>query len=243
MTSIIEKVKGYNQSFLCGDFNYDLLKSHLHQRTGDFLSDLMDKEYTPQILKPTRVTHKSSSLIDNIFVTFRSIKSSQSYIVTDCMSDHFPCILSYTLDNVKILKKPILIEKRKLTEDVILKIQQKLLFEDWNHLDDPSLLVNECYEYLLTRITKALDEVAPLKVIKINSDNKFREAWLTVSIKHCNQKCHKLCSSAKALSLEAGHIKYQTYRNVLNKIKQHEKRSHYKDLFQKLERIVNYSGT
>lgn len=43
-------------SFLCCDQNYDLLKSHLHAPTREFLSNLLNNEYVPCISKPMRVT-------------------------------------------------------------------------------------------------------------------------------------------------------------------------------------------
>ena len=92
---------------ICGDFNYDLIKLHQHKPTSNFLSKMLDNQLAPYVLKPTRITHKTSTLIDNIFVKSLSDKLvKNSFVITDCMSDHFPCLLSLSM----CTKKP----KRKL---------------------------------------------------------------------------------------------------------------------------------
>ena len=68
MKTLVDKVNNYDKSFVCGDFNYDLLKSHLHSKTGEMLSFFLDSQFAPYIVHPTRVTHSTSTLIDNIFV-------------------------------------------------------------------------------------------------------------------------------------------------------------------------------
>ena len=87
---------------------------------------------------------------------------------------------------------------------------------------------------MMSVITAAMDLFAHKKEIQLKCDEKFREPWLTVSMKRCNQKCRKLCDKARRTSLEIDHIKYKKYRNVLNRIKVHEKRVHYSTLFKKI---------
>ena len=68
LREIICKSRQYKTRFLCGDFNYNLLKLHLHKYTNNFVSTLIDNEFVPFVSKPTRITHKTSTLIDNIAV-------------------------------------------------------------------------------------------------------------------------------------------------------------------------------
>ena len=70
--------------------------------------------------------------------------------------------------------------------------------------------------------------------MRIRPDDRFVEPWLTVSIKKCNQKSRKLNKKANNSGLESDYRKYKEYRNVLNKIKQSEKRKCYNELFQKI---------
>ena len=65
--SLLYRLKDYGNSFICGDLNYDLLKMHFHDPSANFYSTMMDNSYVAYINKPNRVTHRSGTLIDNIF--------------------------------------------------------------------------------------------------------------------------------------------------------------------------------
>ena len=47
--------------------NIDLLKFSTHDKTETFLNNMFIQGYVPTITMPTRVTHQSATLIDNIF--------------------------------------------------------------------------------------------------------------------------------------------------------------------------------
>ena len=51
------------------DHNLDLLKANTHSQTNKFLELNLRKTLLPCISKPTRITHTTASLIDNIFVS------------------------------------------------------------------------------------------------------------------------------------------------------------------------------
>ena len=137
----------------------------LIKQTGDFLVTLLDCEYVPYILKPSRITHRSSTLIDNVFMRAKKMMCSQSFLITDTMSDHYPCILSYCLLYNKSTPCDLVVEKRKLSDEAISKIQQKLLFHDWSYVDRPDITVNDCNKYLASTIDKVMNEYAPKKTV------------------------------------------------------------------------------
>ena len=93
------------------------------------------------------------------------------------------------------------------------------------------MTADQGYEFLISKITESMDVHSPKKLIKINSDEKFNEPWLSVSIKRSNQKCRKLCAKARASGLSSDYERYRAYRNALNRIKYHEKCTHYDNLF------------
>lgn len=51
-----------------GDFNNKVLKCD--SETEDFVNTLGSYAFHPQLLKPTRITNHSSTLIDNIFFNY-----------------------------------------------------------------------------------------------------------------------------------------------------------------------------
>jgi hypothetical protein len=50
-----------------GDFNIDLLKSESCDYSIRFLEQLYTSSYIPLVLRPTRITQHTATLIDNIF--------------------------------------------------------------------------------------------------------------------------------------------------------------------------------
>ena len=176
--TLLDLANQFKCVFLCSDQNYDLLKSHTHQPTQDFVDSIYTNGFIPTITKPTRVTHASSTLIDNIFVRLPSINKHSSFVVTDGMSDHYPCFLSYQIVTDCYDKSNIKIEKRKITDEIMLKVQQDLLFENWSILYH--LSVDNLYEFLINKITDKLDKHALKKVICVRACDKFREPWMTI---------------------------------------------------------------
>ena len=53
---------------LMGDFNIDLVKYATNTHTGDFYDLLCSHSFKPLNLQPTRVTTRTATLIDNIFI-------------------------------------------------------------------------------------------------------------------------------------------------------------------------------
>ena len=53
--------------YLMGDFNIDLMKCNSQHISQEFVETLMSVSLLPSISKPTRVTDRSATLIDNVF--------------------------------------------------------------------------------------------------------------------------------------------------------------------------------
>ena len=72
-----------------GDFNVDLIKyASSNTNTGEFYDLLCSHSFRPLILQATRVTSKSATLIDNIFVNDMTCHSFGGNL-TSSISDHY----------------------------------------------------------------------------------------------------------------------------------------------------------
>ncbi len=60
------------QLFCVGDYNINLLHCDINQQVASFVQLMYSHLLYPTILRPTRVTHKSATLTDNIFTTVPS---------------------------------------------------------------------------------------------------------------------------------------------------------------------------
>ena len=94
LNQMLEKVsKEQKQIFLLGDFNINLLNYNIHQPTNNFLDSLASNSTIPYIMRPTRLTSHSKTLIDNIFSNILS-SEIMSGNLTATISDHLPQFLS-----------------------------------------------------------------------------------------------------------------------------------------------------
>ena len=78
---------------ICTDHNFDFLKSDTHVKTRELVELNVDNHMWPVIMKPTRITKKSATLIDNIIVSNSIYKDYECGIILDDLSDHLPCYL------------------------------------------------------------------------------------------------------------------------------------------------------
>ena len=96
-------------------FKINLLNIDVHHKTNDFINTIYSYSLFPQITKPTRVTKKSATLIDNIF-TNGSLHNQQSFsgvLFTD-ITDHFPVF--HIIHSNATTKKQNYIRKRIYSE-------------------------------------------------------------------------------------------------------------------------------
>jgi hypothetical protein len=88
LVSIIQK-ENNKTLYLAGDFNIDLLKADTIKSHSDFINIFQSSLIRPTISVPTRITHRSSTLIDNIFVN-ENTNFVESGNFTCSLSDHYP---------------------------------------------------------------------------------------------------------------------------------------------------------
>ena len=128
-------VKLSNQKKTCaliGDFNFDLLKYETHHETSNFYDILSSHSYRPLILHPTRVTSKTNTLIDNIFINDLAC-SSLGGNITSSISDHF-----LQFSQIDSFIKPKTMKSTKYARSYKKFNQQEFLEElnlkDWNNI-------------------------------------------------------------------------------------------------------------
>jgi len=106
-SDLIEKINSKNKEIvLMVDFNINLLNSDSNSQTGNFLNLNLENYLKPFIIKPTRKTSHSKTLIDNIFSNY----SKDSFVAGNLIcsiSDHLPQILLLGIETNKTKKERI----------------------------------------------------------------------------------------------------------------------------------------
>ena len=121
----VNSEKGKKEVILGVDQNIDLLKSESHNATGRFLDAILSLKLWPVITRPTKITRKSATLIDNIYISTNLQHSFDSLLLIGNISDHLPMVA--LLKQTKLSNKtPFKHTSRKLNDAKIKNINNKL---------------------------------------------------------------------------------------------------------------------
>ena len=231
--NLIEKISSENkQAFIMGDFNIDLLKCDTIQNNEDFLQTNFSLFYKPTIVRPTRITPHSKTLIDNIFTNTLENFSSGNIITS--VSDHLPqyLIVEYNengankTDKIKHFYRDF---KNFNREDFIL---------DYISTSCDDIFANKTpgdkMEVFITNSNELIDRHAPMKMSykKANSSSK---PWITQglikSIYSKNSLYRKFLKTKNPIQKNIKHQNFKTHRNLLVKLLKISKNNYYKEHF------------
>ena len=223
---IVKKIKKEKKNIIIGtDQNLDYLKVHQHANTAKFLDCNLSNDLLPTISKPTRITHTTCTLIDNIYINVESARNIKSMILSTHLSDHLPCLT--ILGNAdKLNNSPTVIKYRKLNEPKIRKIRDALQMVDWHGINE--LDANSGYNFIVGKVQLVLDSIAPEKILKIDPSKLAKEPWITKGIMNSSKICDKKFKSSCGLAPDHPKmVQYKLYRNLFNSTKRKAKREYY----------------
>ena len=162
------------------DRNLDLLKAHLHKQTNQFLEKNLELDLVPSISKPTRITRKTATLIDNVLISQSLHAQIHPHLIIEDISDHLP-ILIILKDLNKSVRGNNLIKSRNLNTSNLEKIGDDIRRHDWK-----TLLSNNNASQGFTTFHKILcdtiDKHAPETVKRINTKKIINNPWITSGI-------------------------------------------------------------
>jgi hypothetical protein len=195
--------------YILGDFNINLLNVESHVGSSEFLELMYSNTLLPLINRPTRITEKSASIIDNIFCNeLQNVQLLNGIFITD-LTDHYP---TFTLCN-RILSKETqsFIYKRKLNQRNIQLFCDHLSLIDWSETLEKQH-ANECFNSFYNIVKKEYDQCIPKQKVKIGYKNK--KPWLTQGL--------KLSSTKKGCTYHSGKILPSPIHYYINSIKKVE---------------------
>ena len=209
------------------DHNLDFLKSHLHENTQGFINCNLDNDLFPVITRPTRITHSSATLIDNIFLGSRFTGQATSRIIVDDISDHLPCVT--VIGNLLPTKS----KKREITSRDVRQKNLDFLNQELSMLipklqsdTDTNTQFNDFHMLLQT----AIQNHCPIITRTVNKSKFRREPWMTHGLLISSQKQKTLYqASLRKNCTISSVIKYREYRNLLTKLKRKCKLNYYID--------------
>ena len=178
----MQKVNKENKRIvLLGDFNIDLLNCGTSPVVNNFIDVLQSNFFLPSISLPTRITDRSSTLIDNILFTPTKYTPKSGNLLVG-ISDHLPQFLIFEHCKTNTSQTPRFyrswkhFDKDKFTTDF-----QQI---DWDRLlsleqDDPDI----SFENFINKMNNLIDVHVPLKKLSKRQIKKGSKPWITRGLK------------------------------------------------------------
>ncbi len=204
------------------DQNFDLLKVNQHRSTAELLSHTFSSGPLPTITKPTRITHSSAALIDNLYITSKNIDKFFSGIIQTDISDHLPLFLLVNSGHCSTKTASLSFNARKLDENSLRNLKHNLSNVHWN--DILTMDVESAFQSFQQKILDNLDVCAPLRTVTIPSNRVIRDPWFTPGLLKSSLKLDRLFrKKLRNPPDHQSHITYKNYRNIYNRTKRASK--------------------
>ena len=232
---LMEKLSKENKDIiLMGDFNINLLKYHEDNLVNDFLNLSHDQSLLPHIIKPTRLTTFTKTLIDNIFSNLIFTQNVAGNLSSP-ISDHLPqfAILGTTFVTTKekyTYKRDFKhFDSHKFTNDFVQhNWEDELKLEDRN----PQFSTDR----LIQRTISILDKHAPIKKFKVKKYNHQKKPWVTSgllkSMQNKEKSYKKFIRTKNQLAKSNAFEDYKRKKNLINQLLRRSKDNFYKEYFE-----------
>jgi hypothetical protein len=224
MNAILNTIK-LRSTFICGDFNIDILKYESHQGTRDFMNVLFNHGCYPIINLPTRIQNRYS-LIDNIFTNVTDIDVMNGLLIDD-LSDHLPvfALLPHAKKTAQVRKKYKYI--RIMNEENLNSFTNALYENNWSDILE-CVNVNEAFSKFLDFFTRIYNKCIPLKRVKMVDKCNYKP-WYTSGLKNACKKKNNLYKNFLKFRSVDSEQKYKKYKNKLPSILRSVERKYYAD--------------
>jgi len=219
--------KENKEIFISGDFNADFLKIEKNKNYQEFYNLVTSNGLLPRIVRPTRVTENSATIIDNIFSnSFKRGMISGNLML--CISEHFSQFLSIGTNNVSL--KNTKIYGRDYSKFNPKDFKNDISTQKWeNDLTD----INELYGEFITKLNSCVDRHAPIKKLTKKEIKIKSKPWITANIRKLIDHRNKLFNRKKR-QLNNSNIKtlYNLFRNRVNREVKKSKKEYFKIYFE-----------
>jgi hypothetical protein len=211
------------KAVILGDMNIDLLKYNSLNYVNEFVDNIVARSFVPKILKPTRVSNTSATLIDHIYTNDHHNVSNSGIVVND-VADHFGVFL--TLSHTYKQTDSKLAFKRVFSTNNINHFNNIL-----QQVDFSDVIAESCpeasYDCFHRKFSEKFNIAFPLVKVKHNRNYIKKEKWITsgllTSLRTKNKLYRKKINNPSDTNIE----KYKKFLNKYNKIKREMKRSYF----------------
>ncbi len=179
------------QCTILGDMNVNLFNFETHPKTGNYLEGLFSNGFLPIIVKPTRITNSTATLLDHIYTNSITSTGHSGIIITD-VADHFGTfyLVNSTKTNNSSRNK---IRKRTFSDNNIELFKNKLNQTDFINLFH-IMCPDEAYHEFMNIYVEAFNTSFPIIEIPSKTAYLKREPWFTSGLIESSKTKAKLFS-------------------------------------------------
>ena len=181
LTKFFLNTKNSNKNaYIAVDFNLNLLDHSLNNKVRNYLNLIYKNSFIPTENKPTRVTRKTSTIIDHILTNLFVNTNFKTFIFKIDISDHFPiCFLQLT-SRPREENEVTYITKRVINNNAIELFKQELYKTSWDDVIN-NKNPNDAYNYFSHKLVILYDKYFPKRNIRIHKKD-LQRLWITRGI-------------------------------------------------------------
>ena len=183
LTNILDTIRTCyidTRVYLMGDFNLSLFDINNNNKCMEYFMLMSSFGFSPTIVRPTRVSCSSKTLIDNIWTNnINAIKTSG--VILSTITDHFPVFVSVNL-NVVVPVYQSTYMVRKKNRACYEYFENRISNTDWDEISDVvgvEAMYNAFYEQLVRIYNEAfpliMRQTKPIDLQKPYIDAQLRE--------------------------------------------------------------------
>ena len=229
---LISKISSKEKHIMImGDFNINLLRVEDHAGTHSFFNNMTAHNLLPTIIRPTRITTHSATLIDNIF-TNAWPEINEAKIITSDISDHLPIYTSFNFSfqksgnnqphNYRIIND----QTKRAFDNYLSEINWAPITEACDKGN-----VNQAYDLFITLYKEAYDKAFP--IFHEKHKTHFKQPWMSMGLLKSSRKKAKLYLKYIKNPTVANKLKFTIYRNKFKTLRLQAERNYYEIEFNK----------
>ena len=213
LTKFFLNTKNSNKNaYIAVDFNLNLLDHSLNNKVRNYLNLIYKNSFIPTENKPTRVTRKTSTIIDHILTNLFVNTNFKTFIFKIDISDHFPICFLQPTSRPREENEVTYITKRVINNNAIELFKQELYKTSWDDVIN-NKNPNDAYNYFSHKLIVLYDKYFPKQKIRIYKKD-LQSLWITRGLRKLYVKFLKNRNSKNEL----------LYKKVFQSIKKSVKR-------------------
>ena len=187
LTNIFLNTKDSNKNvYIAGDFNLNLLDHSLNKKVLNYLNLIYQNSFIPTVNKPTRVTRKTSTIIDHILTNLFVNTNFKLLLFKIDISDHFPICFLQPTSRPTEENEVTNITKRVINNKAIELFKQELCKSSWDDVIN-NKNPNDAYNHFSHKLIVLCNKYFPKQDIRIYKKD-LQSPWITRGIKKSSKR-------------------------------------------------------